>query len=137
MTSCFRVTVISSRTQTREQLLSAAKALPSAFDDKESSVPDVAHPVVRTHPVIGRKSIYVSEGECVGIEGMPDDEALALIKELSDHCLQDRFMYIHKWRVGDLLMWDNCTAQHLAIQDYALPERRLRYRTTVNGSIPF
>lgn len=106
-------------------------------DGKESLVPDVTHPVVRTHPLTGRKSIYVSEGECVGIEGMPEDEALALIKELSDHCLQPRFMYAHKWQLGDLLMWDNCTAQHLAIQDYALPERRLMHRTTVNGSVPF
>lgn len=108
-----------------------------ALDQEESSVPDVVHPVVRTHPITGRKSIYVSEGECVGIEGMSEDEALALIKTLSDHCVQPRFMYVHKWRVGDLLMWDNCTAQHLAVQDYALPERRLMYRTTVNGSIPF
>lgn len=99
-------------------------------------LPDAIHPVVRTHPVTGRKSIYVREGECVGIVGMPDDEALPLIKELSDFCVQPGFMYRHQWRVGDLLTWDNCTAQHLAVNDYALPQERLMYRVTVNGTVP-
>ena len=99
-------------------------------------LPDVIHPVIRTHPVTGRKAIYVREGECVGIVGMPDVEALPLIKTLSDFVTQPEFMYRHKWRGGDVLMWDNCCAQHLAIKDYELPQRRLMYRVTVNGSVP-
>jgi taurine dioxygenase len=99
--------------------------------------PDIAHPIVRTHPYTGRKSLYVTAGECVGIEGMPKDEAVDLIAELDTHCVRPEFLYRHKWQVGDLLMWDNTSSMHLAICDYALPDRRLMHRTTVIGTVPF
>jgi taurine dioxygenase len=99
--------------------------------------PDIVHPIVRTHPYTGRKSLYVTVGECVGIEGMPDDEAVDLIAELDAYCVRPEFLYRHKWQVGDLLMWDNTSSMHLAICDYALPERRLMHRTTVIGTVPF
>ena len=102
-----------------------------------AETPDIAHPIVRTHPSTGRKALYVTAGECVGIEGMAEDEALGLIEELDAHCIKPEFLYRHSWRVGDLMMWDNATAMHLAICDYALPERRLMHRTTVIGSQPF
>ncbi len=102
-----------------------------------AETPDVAHPIVRTHPHTGRKALYVTAGECIGIEGMPDDEAVDLIAELDAHCVRPEFCYRHSWRVGDLVMWDNASAMHLAICDYALPERRLMHRTTVIGSEPF
>jgi taurine dioxygenase len=92
---------------------------------------------VRTHPYTGRKAIYVAAGECVGIEGMPEGEALDLIAELDAHCVRPEFLYRHRWQVGDLVMWDNASAMHLAICDYALPERRLMHRTTVIGGQPF
>jgi taurine dioxygenase len=99
--------------------------------------PPVAHPVFRTHPVTGRKCIYVTEGECTGIEGLPDSEALPLIAKLHRHLIDPKFQYRHRWRVGDLLMWDNCTCQHLAVRDYAEGQRRLMHRVTVNGSVPY
>ena len=102
-----------------------------------AETPDIAHPIVRTHPYTGRKALYVTAGECVGIEGMPEDEALRLIDELDWHCVRPEFCYRHQWRVGDLVMWDNASAMHLAICDYALPLRRLMHRTTVIGSQPF
>jgi len=107
-----------------------------------AETPDIAHPIVRTHPHTGRKAIYVTAGECIGIvlpngEEMPEDEALDLIAELDAHCIKPEFLYRHHWRVGDLVMWDNATAMHLAICDYALPERRLMHRTTVIGGQPF
>jgi len=98
--------------------------------------PDIAHPIVRTHPYTGHKSLYVTAGECIGIEGMPDEDARPLISELHAHCIRPEFQYRHKWQLDDLLMWDNATAMHLAICDYQLPERRLMYRTTVIGGIP-
>src|SRR5712691_12991239 len=102
-----------------------------------AETPDIAHPIVRTHPYTGRKALYVTAGECIGIEGMPEDEALDLIAELDAFCVRPEFCYRHRWRVGDLVMWDNASAMHLAICDYALPDRRLMHRTTVIGSRPF
>jgi taurine dioxygenase len=107
-----------------------------------AETPDIAHPIVRTHPYTGRKALYVTAGECIGIvlpngEEMPEDEALDLIAELDAHCVRPEFCYRHSWRVGDLAMWDNASAMHLAVCDYALPERRLMHRTTVIGSEPF
>jgi taurine dioxygenase len=107
-----------------------------------AETPDIAHPIVRIHPHTGRKALYVTAGECIGIvlangQGMPEDEALDLIAELDAHCVRPVFCYRHRWRVGDLVMWDNASAMHLAICDYALPERRLMHRTTVIGSEPF
>jgi taurine dioxygenase len=107
-----------------------------------AETPDVAHPIVRTHPFTGRKAIYVTAGECIGIvaengQSMPENEALDLIAELDAHCIRPEFLYRHSWRVGDLVMWDNATAMHLAICDYALPDRRLMHRTTVIGGEPF
>jgi taurine dioxygenase len=99
--------------------------------------PDVSHPIVRTHAWTGQKSLYVTAGECIGIEGLPSDEGIALIEELHAHCLSPEFQYRHKWEVGDLLMWDNAASMHLAICDYKLPERRLMHRTTVAGEVPF
>src|SRR5260370_12947741 len=96
-----------------------------------AETPDIAHPIVRTHPYTGRKALYVTAGECIGIEGMPDDEALDLIAELDAFCVRPEFCYRHRWRVGDLLMGDNASPMPLAICDYAVPERRLMDRTTV------
>jgi len=110
---------------------------PKLTQEQLEETPDIAHPIVRTHPYTGRKSLYVTAGECIGIEGMPDDEALDLIAELDIQCVRPEFLYRHKWQVGDLLMWDNTSSMHLAICDYALPERRLMHRTTVIGTVPF
>jgi taurine dioxygenase len=99
--------------------------------------PPVAHPVFRTHPVTGHKCIYVTEGECTGIEGMAEAEALPLIAALHRHLIDPKFLYRHRWQAGDVLMWDNCTCQHLAVRDYGENQRRLMHRVTVNGSVPF
>jgi len=100
-------------------------------------LPDVTHPVVRRHPVTGRRSLYINELATVGIVGMPDDEAQALIAALCRHCTQEDQIYRHTWQVGDVLVWDNCVSQHVAIGDYRLPQRRLLYKTTVQGTAPF
>jgi len=99
--------------------------------------PAVVHPVARTHPYTGRKCLYVSKGECEGIEGMSTDEALKLIDELAERTVEPRFRHTHHWRVRDVLMWDNCAVQHLASFDYKWPQhRRLMHRVTVGGSAP-
>ena len=117
----------------------AYRAQVSISDRQEakSDFPDVYHPVVRTHPITGRKCLYVVPGECTGIVDMPDDEALPLLTELAERVVQPEFHYRHQWRVGDFLMWDNCLVQHLAVRDYELPQRRLMYRTTIAGTPTF
>src|SRR5260221_1201612 len=58
-----------------------------------AETPDIAHPIVRTHPHTGRKALYITAGECIGIEGMPEDEAVDLIAELDDHCVRPEVLY--------------------------------------------
>lgn len=103
----------------------------------KARTPEVIHPVIRTHPRTGRKCLYVNEGFTVSIVGMPAAESDALLRDLFAHCIQDRFVYRHRWQVGDLVMWDNCSTIHCATGGYGPQHRRLLYRTTVQGSIPF
>ena len=71
------------------------------------------------------------------IVGMDDAESATLLTGLFTHTQRPEFLYRHKWRAGDFLLWDNCAVQHLAISDYALPQRRRMERTTLTGSAPF
>lgn len=105
--------------------------------EQREKVQDVVHPVIRTHPVTGRKCIYVNEGFTSEIIGMDPEEGAALLDRLFKHCQSEQFMYRHKWRVGDVLMWDNCATQHLAIPDYGPDQHRLMHRTTVSGGAVF
>jgi taurine dioxygenase len=105
-------------------------------DEMRAKVPDVVHPVVRTHPLTGKKCVYVNVAFVNEIVGLDPEEAVRLRDELVEHSTAPRFVYRHRWREGDLLIWDNSATQHLAIADYALPQRRLMYRTTVKGTAP-
>jgi taurine dioxygenase len=98
--------------------------------------PPVTHPIVRTHPFTERKCLYVMRDDCVGIDGMEREEAEALIAALADHIVKPAFVYRHQWRPDDLLLWDNCTVQHRAVQDYDLPQRRVMHRTAMGGAEP-
>ncbi|MBM3373666.1 MAG: hypothetical protein FJY44_07315, partial [Betaproteobacteria bacterium] len=97
-----------------------------------ASVPDMATPVVRVHPVTSRKGLFVNEGHTSHMYGMPEAEGDALLRQLYDHIIQPEFIYSHHWAPGDLLMWDNVAVQHKATFDYD-PLPRLLYRTTVRG----
>ena len=98
--------------------------------------PPVRHPIARTHPRTGRKSLYINLDDCTGIVDWPDEKAEALIAALSAHITRPEFVYRHRWRQGDVVMWDNCTVQHKAILDYDLPQRRLMHRLTIEGTVP-
>ncbi len=104
--------------------------------EQRERFPPVTHPIVRTHPVTGRKCLYVMRDDCTGIAGVEEGEAQRMVAALADHIIRPEFIYRHRWRAGDVLMWDNCTVQHLAIQDYALPMRRLMHRTTFAADAP-
>lgn len=95
--------------------------------------PPVVHPVVRVHSKTGRKAIYVSEMSTSKIAELSQEESDALLKFLFEHTTKHEFTYRHTWQVGDLLMWDNESTQHLALSDYDIDVPRILYRTTLLG----
>jgi taurine dioxygenase len=105
-------------------------------DEQLKSVPDTEAPIIRTHPVTGRKGLFVNEAHTSHVVGMSQEESDALLGELYRHIVKPEFVYTHSWQPGDLLMWDNAAVQHKATFDYDLPLRRLMYRTTVRGTAP-
>ena len=106
-------------------------------EEQKRRTPDVEHPIVRTHPYTRKKCLFVNEGYTARIAGMSEAESDALLARLFEHSTRPEFVYRHRWRAGDLLMWDNCSVQHRAVMDYALPQRRRMERTTLRGSVPF
>ena len=95
----------------------------------------LTHPLVRTHPVTGRKALFVSPVYTVGIEGMTVKESQAILGFLFAHIVQDEFVYRHKWRKDMLLMWDNRCTVHFAEGGYD-GHLRVLHRTTVAGDVP-
>jgi taurine dioxygenase len=95
--------------------------------------PDVVHPVVRTHPRTGRKGLFVCDGYTKEIVGLPETEGRALLDALFSLLYRPEFRYHHNWRLGDLLIWDNCAVQHKATFDYGEPLRRKMQRCTLEG----
>ena len=93
------------------------------------------HPLVRTHPVTGRKALFVSPTYTIGIEGMEEGEAQALLGELFAHMVQDKYIYRHKWQQNMLTLWDNRCCLHLADGGYD-GHLRVMHRTTIAGDVP-
>jgi len=106
-------------------------------DAARQKVPDaVIHPLVRTHPESGRKSIYLNPIRTEGIVGMEEREALTLLDELLAHATQPQCEYRHRWRQGDLVMWDNRCLLHKANGDYDMGQVRYLYRIMLKGDVP-
>jgi taurine dioxygenase len=97
--------------------------------------PSATHPVVRTHPVTGRKALYVNRGFTQRINGLPDDEARALLAFLIEHGTKPDFQVRFRWRANSVAFWDNRAVQHLAIWDY-FPQVRSGFRVTIKGDRP-
>ena len=94
----------------------------------------VSHPVVRTHPVSGRRALFVNEGYTTRLLGVDRKESDAVLNYLFDHLRTPEFQLRHHWHKGDLVVWDNRITQHYAVADYR--ERRLMYRITLQGDKP-
>lgn len=99
-------------------------------EKQKKRTPDVTHPLIRTHPVTGRKAIYADPGMTAGIEGMGEEEGRALLNGLYDWYLQPKFLYEHEWRLGDALMWDNASTMHRRGEFDPAAERIMK-RTTI------
>ena len=98
--------------------------------------PAVTHPVVRTHPESGRKALYVNPYFTQRFTGMSDDESRPLLDYLCAEAVRPENVYRHRWRKGDVLMWDNRCAMHYAVMDYDESMVRLMHRTTAAGDRP-
>lgn len=126
---------------------SVAKAFPAdrwqadpAFKERyERAVakhPPVTHPVVRRHPVSGRKALFVNEGFTTRIHELTAAESDRILGFLYRHIARPEFVLRWRWRNDDIAFWDNRITQHYAVADY-LPERRIMHRATVVGDRPY
>ena len=101
--------------------------------DDSRKVSPVVHPVVRVHPVTGRCNLFVNPGFTSHIVGMSRVESDGLLQMLYAHMTQPAFVLRHRWRVGDVVIWDNRATMHYAVDDYGSSERRMR-RVTIRGA---
>ena len=103
-------------------------------DEERARFAPVRQRLVRTHPVTGRKSLYLSS-HAGGILGWPVPEARFFLRDLVEHATQRQFVYAHRWRVGDLVMWDNRQTMH-RVRPFPPGEKRDMRRTTLVGEGP-
>lgn len=115
--------------------MKASGASDEAVEAMRRQYPPARHPVVRTHPVSGRKSIYVNRAFTRTIDGMAEDEAQSLLERLFHQAWIPDFQCRFRWRVDSLAFWDNRAAQHYAAADYWPAERRME-RVTIIGDRP-
>jgi taurine dioxygenase len=113
------------------------KERPPLTPEQRAKTPPVVHPMVRTHPVTGRKALYVNPGFTTGIVGLPQEESQPILDFLFRHSTRPEFIYRHKWRVHDMIFWDNRCTMHYALSDYDFSVRRHMHRTTVAGDAPY
>lgn len=108
---------------------------PPPTAEEQAAMPPVWHPMVRRHPVSGRKSLYISSIYNDAIEGLDDRAARQLIEELTAFAAQPKYMYRHVWEPHDVVMWDNRCTVH-AVTPHDPNERRVMHRTTIVGNEP-
>jgi taurine dioxygenase len=104
-------------------------------NDAGKVYPSAVHPVIRTHPETGRRSLFVNRTFTTRIEGLPEDESRAVLQFLYQHAETAWYQTRFTWRQNDVAMWDNRCTQHMAIWDY-WPNERKGHRVTVNGDRP-
>ncbi len=114
------------------------KPSPLIGRDQNERVPPCKHPLVLRHPVTGNKSLYGVGQSPFAIDGLPDDEAVRLLWDLREHCIQPRFRYQHKYERGDLVIFDSYATLHAATrieiaESTADENARLNWRISVRG----
>lgn len=107
-----------------------------ALSAEDRAKENVVHPVVRTHPETGRKSIYINPYHALQIVGMSREDSDALMDEVFEWCSQPQFHWRQKWRLGDTLIWENRCAWHTVELDYPKNQRRILNRISIRGERP-
>jgi taurine dioxygenase len=115
---------------------SERKLMSLSMEKRKVIAESVIHPLVRTHPESGRKALYINPIRIEEIVGMEDAEALPLLDELLEHSTQSKFEYRHKWKSGDVVIWDNRCLMHKANGDYPVAQVRYLYRLMLKGETP-
>ncbi len=113
----------------------AAPEAAARWEAARAKNPPIVHPVIRTHPVSGRKALFVNYGFTTRINELSKAESDAVLAYLFEHVTKPEFQIRHRWRENDLALWDNRVTQHYATVDY-LPERRIMHRATIIGERP-
>ncbi len=108
-------------------------ALDGKVDTRE--FPHAEHPVIRTHPVTGRKAIFVNPVFTVAIACLPEAEGESILRFLYDHCSLPKFQVRFRWAERSVAFWDNRCVQHIAMWDY-FPQTRSGWRVTIKGDRP-
>ena len=98
--------------------------------------PPISHPVVRTHPVSGRKALFVNDGFTTRINELEPKESAAVLAFLFDHLTKPEYIIRWRWQTGDVAFWDNRGTQHYAVDDYR-PAHRIMHRATILGDKPY
>lgn len=111
------------------------RAAIEGLDDKRD-FPRAEHPVIRTHPVTGRKAIFVNPVFTVAIRSLPENEGQAVLRFLYEHNNQPQFQARFRWQQHSIAFWDNRCVQHIAMWDY-FPQTRSGNRVTVKGDKPY
>jgi taurine dioxygenase len=106
-------------------------------DQQESKVPPTIQPLVRTHPERGTKAIWFHKSKTENILGMEPEETQAFLDELLEIAIRPEFVYVHEYKLGDMLIIDNRSAMHKAGFDYDHSQHRMLYRILVRGDRPF
>ena len=104
-------------------------------NDAGKVYPSATHPIIRTHPDTGKKSLFVNRTFTTKIEGLPEEESNAILQFLFQHAESPWYQTRFQWRANDVAMWDNRCTQHMAIWDY-WPNERKGNRVTVKGDRP-
>jgi taurine dioxygenase len=104
--------------------------------DSGKVFPKASHPIVRTHPVTKRKTLFVNRNFTTHIDGLPLDEGRAILNYLFEHGTREEFQVRFRWQPHSVAFWDNRSVQHLAIWDY-YPQARSGRRVTIKGDRPF
>ncbi|MFJ5297547.1 taurine dioxygenase [Pseudomonas sp. NPDC088368] len=106
------------------------------WEETRRKNPPLSHPVIRTHPVSGRKALFVNDGFTTRINELEAAESEAILKLLFAHTTRPEFTLRWRWQENDIAMWDNRVTQHYAVDDYR-PQRRVMHRATILGDAPF
>ncbi len=107
------------------------KKATALLDAEDRDWTPVFHPIIRTHPETGRQALYFDPGKILRIEGLAEDESDALIEELTEVMIQPGAEYRHRWRAGDVVIWDNRCSYHRAAGDYPPEEDRIHWRVSI------